>query len=143
MNWHSLSLPLIVIGVLTYHLSQKSIPKDANPIVVFAAAYTVAVGLCIVLLLATGEFKKGTELLRDQNWLVVVLIGVSAIAVEFGYLYAYRTGWRISTTSITTGAFVTTSLALIGVFWFKEHLTSLNVVGIVLCLVGVMCVTTK
>ncbi|MBI4428793.1 MAG: EamA family transporter [Ignavibacteriales bacterium] len=143
MNWHSLSLPLIVIGVLIYHLSQKSVPRDAHPLVVFAVAYAFAAGLCLAIILATGEFKKGAHLLRSQNWFVVVLIAVSALAVEFGYLYAYRTGWRVSTTSITTSAFITTSLALIGVFWFKEHLTTLNVVGIALCLVGVMCVTAK
>ncbi len=126
--------------MLLYHFSQKSIPKDANALVVFSAAYVVAVGLCVALLFATGEFKKGQELLRNQNWLVVALLGISAIAVEFGYLYAYRTGWRISMTSVTTGAFVTSSLAIIGVLWFKEHLTPLNIVGVFLCLVGVICV---
>lgn len=98
---------------------------------------------CLVLLLATGEIKKGTELLHNQNWVLAALIGLTAVGVELGFLYAYRTGWSISTTSITIGAFTTTSLALVGTLWFKEQLTPLNIVGIVLCLAGVICVNTR
>ena len=78
-----------------------------------------------------------------QNWLLVALIGLTAVGVELGFLYAYRTGWKISTTSITIGVFTTTSLALIGVLWFKEHLTPVNVAGVVLCLAGVICINYK
>ena len=120
MNWPSISLPLIIMGVLLYHLSQKNVPKDAHPLVALVVAYTVAVGLCLAALLATGEFRKFPEILRNQNWLVVVLLGESAIAVELGYLYAYRTGWRMSTTSITTGAFIAASLASLEFFGSKN-----------------------
>lgn len=143
MNWHTISLPLIVVSVLIYHLSQKSIPKEASPLVVILSAYLVAMMTCVALLFATGEIKKGAELLHNQNWLLVALIGLTAVGVELGFLYAYRTGWSISTTSITIGAFTTTTLALIGTMWFKEQLTPLNVVGIVLCLAGVVCLNSK
>ena len=143
MNWHTLSLPLIIVSALIYHLSQKSIPKEASPLIVILSAYGVAIMTCLALLLATGEIKRGAELLHNQNWVLVVLIGLTAVGVELGFLYAYRTGWNISTASITIGAFTTTSLALIGTLWFKEQLTPLNIVGMVLCLVGVICINTK
>lgn len=143
MNWHTLSLPLIVACVLLYHIVQKNIPRDVNPLVTFASAYLIASAVCLAFLLAAGEAKKGTDLLRGQDWLLIVLLGVSAIGVELGVLYAYRTGWRISTTSITTGTFTAISLALIGVLWFKEELTAVNVVGIALCLIGVVCMNVK
>ena len=143
MNWHVVSPPLIVASVLLYHLAQKNMPKDANPLVAFAVAYVVAITVCFAVLLATGDIRKGPELLRNQNWLPVVLLGISAIGVELGFLYAYRTGWNISTTAVTTGAFITISLAIIGVFWFKEQLSVLNVVGIGLCLVGVFCINSR
>ncbi|MBF8248980.1 MAG: hypothetical protein HW374_1780 [Bacteroidetes bacterium] len=131
MNWHTISLPLIIVSALIYHLSQKSVPKEASPLVVILSAYIVALVTCIVLLLATGEIKKEMELLHKQNWTLVVLIGLTAVGVELGFLYAYRTGWNISTASITIGAFTTTTLALIGTLWFKEQLTPLNIVGVV------------
>src|SRR5574341_1139333 len=143
MNWHIISPPLIIVGVLLYHLSQKNVPNDANPLVVLAMAYAVATAICVAMMLATGDFRKGADLLRNQNWLIIVLIGVSAVLVEFGYLYAYRTGWKLSTTSITTGSFITTSLAVIGVLWFREQLTNLNVFGILLCIIGVICINMK
>ncbi len=143
MNWHTISLPLIIVSALIYHLSQKSVPKDASPLVVILSAYIVGVMTCLALLLATGEIKKGAELLHNQNWVLVVLIGLTAVGVELGFLYAYRTGWNISTASITIGAFTTTTLALIGTLWFKEQLTPLNIVGMVLCLTGVICINTK
>jgi drug/metabolite transporter (DMT)-like permease len=143
MNWHIISLPLIVIGVVVYHLSQKAIPKDANPLVTFAAVYLIAFCMCIATLVANGDLRKWTELFRIQNWLPVLFLGLTAIAIELGYLYAYRTGWRISTTGITTGAITASLLAVIGVLWFKEELTLLQLAGIVFCIIGVVCINTK
>ena len=34
-------------------------------------------------------------------------------------------------------------ILIIGVFWFKEQLSVLNVVGIGLCLVGVFCINSR
>jgi drug/metabolite transporter (DMT)-like permease len=143
MNWYLISPPLIVVSVLLYHLAQKNMPKDANPLIVFASAYLFAISICITVLAATGEIKKGWELVRNQNWFLVLLLGISAVGVELGFLYAYRTGWKISTTAVTTGSFITICLALIGVLWFKEELTVLNVLGIALCVVGVICINIK
>jgi drug/metabolite transporter (DMT)-like permease len=143
MNWHIISLPLIVIGVVVYHLSQKAIPKDANPLVTFAAMYLFAFCMCIAALFTSGDLRKWTELFRIQNWLPVFFLGLTALAVELGFLYAYRTGWRISTTGITTGAVTASMLAVIGVLWFKEELTLLQLGGIVLCIVVVVCINTK
>ncbi len=143
MNWHTVSLPLIVIGVILYHVSQKTIPRDANPLIALAAAYLIAFSLCIVSLVLSGDIRKGGELFRNQNWIPVILLGLTAIAIELGYLYAYRTGWKLSTTSITVGAFTTGAVALVGVFWFKEELTSLHAVGILLCIAGVVCINIR
>jgi len=143
MNWHTISLPLIVISVLLYHLSQKNIPSDTNPLIAVAAAYFVAMCVCIAGFLLTGEIRKGTDLLRSQNWLVVALLGIAAIGIELGFLYAYRTGWKVSTTATTTGTFITIALAFVGVLWFKETLTVVNLIGIVLCIVGVVFINLK
>jgi uncharacterized membrane protein len=143
MNWHTISIPLIVISVLLYHLSQKTIPKDLNPLTALAAAYFVAFSLCIAALFAGGEVQKGAEMTHNQNWLPVILLGVAAVGIELGFLYAYRTGWKLSTTSITTGAFSTIFLVLIGVLWFKEELTLLNMTGIALCTMGVVFINIK
>lgn len=143
MNWFTISLPLIIIGFLLYNVSQKSIPKEANALVAIATAYLVAFVSCIILLLFTGEFKKDVSLLNHQKLLPVIFLGFSIIMIELGFLYAYRTGWKISTTSIITGSFTTVALALIGVLWYREDLTLINTIGIVLSLVGVILINYK
>jgi uncharacterized membrane protein len=143
MNWHSISIPLIIIGVLLYSVCQKSIPKDANALIALASAYLIAFISCVVVLFFNGEIKKGTLLFSDQKWLPIVLLGLSLIMVELGFLYAYRTGWKISTTSIIAGSFTTVALALIGVLWYREEITLINIVGIVLSSAGVILINYK
>ncbi len=140
MNWHVLALPTIIIGVIIYHLAQKTIPGNANPFVTLAAAYSIALTLSVAALFVRGDFQKGQEFFRNQDWRPILFLGLSAIAIELGYLYAYRTGWRISTTGIMTGAFTTTVLAVIGVVWFGEQLTLLHLTGSLLCLAGIACI---
>ncbi len=143
MTWHFFSLPLIVVCVLIYHVVQKNMPKEANPLAVVASAYLLGAAACILLLLVLDEWKKGSELLRTQNWLLTALLGMSAVGVELGFIYAYRTGWNISTMSVTVGSFTTVSLAVIGVLWFKESLSAVNIAGIVLCIAGFLLVNWK
>jgi uncharacterized membrane protein len=143
MNWHTISIPLIIIGVLLYSVCQKSIPKDANAFIAIASAYFIALVSCVTVLIFNGEFKKGTLLFSNQKWLPIVLLGFSLIMVELGFLYAYRTGWKISTTSILAGSFTTIALALIGVLWYREEITTINVIGIVLSSVGVILINLK
>lgn len=143
MNWHTAALPIIIMGVIVYHLAQKSIPRDANPFVALAAAYLIAFCLSVTALFISGDLRKGTEAFRYQEWLPVLLLGVTAVFIELGFLYAYRTGWKISTTGITVAAFTTSVLAVIGVAWFKEEITMLHAAGIALCLLGIVCINIK
>ena len=140
MNWRLFSLPLIVAGVLFYHVSQKSIPRHVNPIFVFAFAYALAFVICIVILSASGEIKESIKVIHNRDWFPIIFLGLSLLPVELGFLYAYRTGWKISTTSITTGPFITIALALIGTLWYKEELSLTNIIGIGLCIAGVICI---
>jgi uncharacterized membrane protein len=143
MNWHSISVPLIIVGVLLYNISQKNIPKEANAFTALASAYLIALLGCIAVLFFSGEIKKGASLFGDQKLLPIVLLGLSLIIVEVGFLYAYRSGWKISTTSIVAGAFTTVALALIGILWYREEITLINVLGIVLSSAGVILINYK
>lgn len=143
MNWHTISIPLIIIGVMLYHVGQKSIPKDINPLMAISSAYLLVLISCVLVLLFNGEFKKGSIIFSNQKWLPIVLLGFSLIMIDLGFLYAYRTGWKISTTSIMVGSFTTIALALIGVLLYREEITLLNVIGIVLSSVGVILIIYK
>ena len=143
MNWHTIALPVVVISVLLYHVTQKNIPKDANPLIVVSGAYFVAMCLCLLGFMASSESRKLGDILRSQNWALAALLGFAAIGIELGFLYAYGAGWKVSTTATTSGTFITIALAFVGVLWFKETLTVVNVIGIVLCIVGVVFINLK
>jgi drug/metabolite transporter (DMT)-like permease len=143
MNWRVISLSLIVMGVLLYHLAQKNIPKHINPLIALAIAYAIGVSICLIILTAGGEIMAGLDVLRKQDWIPIIALGLSLLPVELGFLYAYRIGGPISTTSITAGPLIAVFLALIGVFWYHEELTLTKIVGIGLCVVGVICVNIE
>ncbi len=143
MNWHTIALPTIVVGVIIYHLSQKSIPAKADPFVALSVVYLISFLITVAALIVRGDLKKGAEMFRDQGWIPIVLLGVTAVAIELGYLYAYRTGWKISTTGITVSTFTAGALAVIGILWFKEQLSPLHAVGIALCVAGIVCISLK
>ena len=143
MTWHEISIPLVIIGFIVYSICQKSIPGDIDPLVALASAYFIAFVSCVTMLMFGGGLKGWALLFNDRRWLPVLILGFSLIVIELGFLYAYRTGWKISTASIIAGSFTTISLALIGFLWYKEEITTANVAGIVLCTIGVVLLNVK
>ncbi len=143
MNWQILLFPLIITGVIVYNVCQKSIPKNANALLVIASAYFIAFAISVIALLTQGNMKKELSNFSEQKWLAIILLGLSLPMVEFGFLYIYRFGWKMGTTSVITNSCSMIGLALIGMLWYKEELSIINMVGIGLSVVGIVCVNIK
>jgi uncharacterized membrane protein len=133
------SFALTVGGMILYHLSQKSIPSDMNPFLVVIVAYVIGIALCAACAVAYPGKKSVVESLKLSNWAVITL-GVAAALIELGFLLAYRAGWKISVAAVATNAAAAITLIPIGVVIFKDHLSLRNVVGLVLCLLGLAMV---
>ena len=142
MSGFYLAFALTVIGMLLYHLSQKAIPKEANPFFVIAIAYVVGIALCLALAFAYPGKKSLIETFRASNWAVFTL-GAAAALIELGFLLAYRTGWRISVAAVATNVALTIILVPIGIIIFKDHLTPRNVLGLILCILGLALVVRE
>ena len=137
-----LPLALAVGGNLLYHLSQKSMPKAANPLYVITIAYLVGIVLCVACAFVYPNEKSFMETLRESNWAVFAM-GAGAVVIELGFLLAYRAGWNISTASVACSTAVTLLLVPIGLFAFKEQLSPRNVVGLLFCVLGLILVAKK
>jgi uncharacterized membrane protein YdcZ (DUF606 family) len=137
-----LPLALAVGGNLLYHLSQKSLPRAANPVYMITIAYLVGIVLCLLYSLIYPNEKSFVETLRESNWAVFAM-GAGAAIIEFGFLLAYRAGWNISTAGVACSTAVTLMLIPIGLFAFKEHLSLRNVVGLLFCMLGLVLVAKK
>ena len=133
---------LTVGGMLFYHISQKSIPKETNPFLVTIMAYAVGILLCAVALVAHPGKKSLAESFRQSNW-AVFMLGAAAAAIEIGFLLAYRNGWKISIAAVATNAAVTVMLIPIGIIAFKDHLSLRNIFGLLFCILGLALVVRE
>ena len=140
MQTYYLPFAVAVGGSLLYHLSQRSIPKGANPFHATVVAYAVGATLCAVCarFYPGGSSFVGT--LRSANW-AVFAVGFAVVAIEVGVLLAYRAGWRVSTTAVAINVAVTALLVPVGVLLFKDDLTPRHLLGLFFCILGLILVT--
>jgi hypothetical protein len=99
MSGFYFSFGLTVVGMVLYHLSQKSVPAGMNPFLVIILAYAVGIALCVVCAIAYPGKKNLIESVKLSNWAVFTL-GAAAALIELGFLLAYRAGWKISMAAV-------------------------------------------
>jgi uncharacterized membrane protein len=133
---------LAVCGMLFYHLSQKSIPKEMNPFFAAMIAYMVGIVICAICALIYSGRKSFADSLREANW-AVFLVGAATASIEVGFLLAYRAGWRISVAAVAANVAVTVMLVPIGLVIFKDHLSLRNILGLIFCILGLVLVVRE
>jgi uncharacterized membrane protein len=65
-------------------------------------------------------------------------VGLACFGIEAGFFFVYRSGWPLSSASVVTSLCITLVLALLGVFGFGEHLSTVRAAGFVLAACGVV-----
>ena len=130
-------LPIVLAALATalYHVAQKAVPQQVNPMLSLVVNYTTALLLSLLILPLYPHRVGQSWSLRGVNWGSYV-VGVSIVGVELAVLLAYRAGWRISIASVAGNVAAALLLVVAGLFFYHEHLSGKNLVGIVLCLAG-------
>jgi hypothetical protein len=129
------SLLVVVAGLTGYHLAQRSIGEGVKPVPLFAFVYGAAALVMLAGLTfdGTGALRSvGSSATRWESWVLVA----SVAGIELGVYAMYRTGWGISTASVTSQAIVAAILVLVGLVAFGEHLTASRSAGLAMCVVG-------
>jgi drug/metabolite transporter (DMT)-like permease len=127
---------LAVVGGVIYQISQRLIPEHTNPFLALSLAYAFAFAACSLALLI--DFRQKHFVLFSQLHWSVLLLGVGTFFIEFGYLYAFRTGAKLSSFGASVMAAVVVLLVIIGLVFFKEALTLQKMIGILFCIIGVV-----
>lgn len=137
-----LSAAIAVLSMIAYQVFTKKIPTDINPVVSVIGVYLV--GLLLTCALVPFFVPRGELILNAQKigW-AQIAIGVAIVGIEIGFLLMYRHGWSLSTGYIMTSVAVNIALMFIGVLFFREQLTPVNLLGLLLCIVGVAMVGYK
>lgn len=136
--WNMLWPVLVVVVANTiYNISAKSTPTEINTFASLSITYLAAMICSVIMYFITGENKNFLQELSKTNWTTLVL-GISIVGLEFGYLWIYRVGWKISTANLFTSISLTCVLLIIGFLIYKEVLSFRQILGIGVCVLGLI-----
>ena len=133
---------LMILATTVYHIAQKSVPVQVNPAFSLVMNYLVALLGTLLLFPLYAQRKADLWEWKSLNWGSCV-VGVSIVGIELGVLLAYRTGWKISLVSVIGNTASASLLAGIGSLFFHEHLTPRSLVGVALCLAGLVLIAER
>jgi hypothetical protein len=131
------SIFMAVLSSLLYHVILKFTPSDVNPAISLAVTYAVALLVSLALLPVFPLSGSVVGALKELNWASYAL-ALALVGLEAGFLLAYRASWNISTAAIFVNVAVTLLLLPIGVVALKERLSTVNVAGVLACVIGLV-----
>lgn len=132
-------IALVVASNVIYQICAKSVPGGIDPLAALTVTYAVGAVFSGILYFV---LNRDANLLREYgrlNWAPFVL-GLAVVGLEVGFVYAYKAGWPVSTASLVQSAFLAVALLVVGLLLYHEAISVTKLVGIVICLVGLVFV---
>jgi len=137
-----ISMIITVLATVVYNVSQKSINQSINPFISMIVTYITAIIFSVLALIILPIDRNIISSLKQLNWASYVL-GLSALGLEIGYLYIYRSGWNIAIAPLFVSIISTIVLIIVCVFIYKTKISSINALGICLSIVGLILMNKK
>jgi multidrug transporter EmrE-like cation transporter len=135
-------LGIAIAATVGYHVVIKLTPAAANPYLSLGVTYAVVTVAFVALysvMPAEGSLRVN---LGRLDWTAPVL-GIAVVFLDLGFMMLYRGGFDVSLGQLITQSAGALLLLLIGVAFFAEKLSLVNVGGILLCVVGLWLVNKK
>ena len=135
-------IALVVLSNVVYQICAKSVPEGMNPFASLTVTYLVGAAASAILYFV---LNRGGNLIREYgklNWAPFVL-GIVIVGLEAGWLYAYKAGWQVSVGFIVQSAFLAVALIFVGYLLYREALTWNKLVGVGVCLAGLVIINLK
>ena len=136
------ALLIAVAATLLYHLVQRATPGNVHPLISLLVTYLASALLCIVLLPFFPPAGGVRAAFGALNWTSVAL-ALAVVGIEVGFLLAYRAGWGISIAALVVNVIVTVALLPLGVALFRERLAPTQVLGLVICVLGLVLINRR
>ena len=133
---------LVVLSNTIYQICAKSVPKEMNPFASLTVTYLIGAVASAILYFVLGKNGNLIKEYGKLNWAPFVL-GLVIVGLEAGWIYAYKAGWQVSTGFIVQSAVLAVMLLVVGFFLYHESFTWNKVVGVVICLVGLVFINLK
>jgi len=132
----------VVLSNVVYQICAKSVPKEMNPFASLTVTYIVGAVASTILYFVLGKNGNLVKEYSKLNWAPFVL-GIVIVGLETGWIYAYKAGWQVSTGFIVQSAVLAVMLLVVGYFLYHEAFTWNKVVGVVICLIGLVFINYK
>lgn len=133
---------LVVLSNTIYQICAKSVPKEMNPFASLTVTYFIGALASAILYFVLGKNGNLIKEYGKVNWAPFVL-GLVVVGLEAGWIYAYKAGWQVSTGFIVQSAILSVMLLVVGFFLYHEAFIWNKVVGVVICLVGLVFINFK
>jgi multidrug transporter EmrE-like cation transporter len=136
------SISLAIASSALYHFTQKQIPAGVSPSVSVIVTYVVSLAMCFILLFFLPPENGFMAALKQLNWASYIL-ALSLVGLEVGFLLVYRAGWNIGIAAVLTNVAASLILVPVAIFVFKDKLSLINIIGILVCLAGLVMLNWK
>ena len=133
---------LVVLSNTVYQICTKDVPGNVSPFASLTVTYLVGAAFSALLHYVTHPGDSILKQITYMNWTSYVL-GLVIVGLEVGWIYAYKAGWQVSTGSIVQSAFLALALIFVGAVLYREPITWNKVLGIAICLVGLVFINIK
>ena len=138
--WNYIWPLLLVVGANTfYHICSKGTPDNVQPFASLTVTYLTSAVLSLILFFVTSESKQIFTEVRNINW-TTFAFGISLVGLEFGYIQLYRAGWNVSVGPMVANIALACVLLVVGVLLYKEVLHLNQIIGILLCVAGLILI---
>ena len=135
-------IALVVLSNTLYQICAKSVPEGMNPLASLTVTYLIGAAVsCIMYYILNRDANLFREI-RLTNWAPVVL-GIVIVGLEVGFIYAFRAGWQISMAQIVSCSILAVILIFVGYLLYHEAITWNKIVGIIICLAGLVLINYR
>lgn len=136
------SITLAICSSALYHFVAKSTPSNVNFSVSLLVTYAVALGVTWITALLFPADNEFVSELKNLNW-ASFLLAIAIVGIEFGFLLTYRAGWNLGIAAVLVNVVASLILVPVAISIFKDKISWINILGIFVCLAGLVMLNWK
>ena len=142
MSLFYFSITLAICSSALYHFSAKSTPSTINFPISLVVTYVVALGITLLTVFIFPTKIGIAAELKQLNW-ASILLAIAIVGIEFGFLLTYRSGWNLGIAAVLVNVVASLILVPVAIFVFKDKISWINILGIFVCLAGLVMLNWK
>ena len=140
-KFNYLAPAVLMIGSrVPYMIIQKVTTENIDPYISLCLCYSVCLIVVIGMYFLTKKGHKFLPELKKINWTAPVF-GICLVCMDVSVLLMFRMGWNLSVGSVLLYVLLAIALVIVGAVFYKEKVTLKRLIGIVMCIAGVILIS--